>query len=90
MVVICWATTDNTYKMKNVFWTPLISDIHLNVNAIELIETRPSSRTGQSFEKLSHCHKIQLIGTVEDHALYSESFGQVFGCFSFSSAYSFF
>lgn len=41
---------------------------------------------GQAFEKLAHCHKIQLVGAVENHRLDGESLSQIFGGFCFSCA----
>ncbi len=31
---------------------------HLDVNAVELVEARPGTRTGQSFEELAHGHVV--------------------------------
>lgn len=41
---------------------------------------------GKPLEEFPHGHKIQLIGTIEDDALYRESLGQILGGLRFSSA----
>lgn len=50
---------------------------------------RRKDRTSQrlpreTFEELSHRHKVQLIGTIEHYTLYGERFGEVLGRFRFA------
>lgn len=53
----------------------------------ELIQRK--GRTSQrlpceTFEELSHRHKVQLIGTIEHYTLYGERFGEILGGFRFA------
>ena len=52
---------------------------------VEFIKTRPSTTTGQSFEKFPHLLVIQTITAIEHHALLRQCFGQIFGRFGFTS-----
>lgn len=42
---------------------------HLQLNAVEFVEARPSTGLGQTFEELAHCFVVKAIGTVEHHTL---------------------
>lgn len=54
--------------------------------AVELVETGPRPRLGQSLEELSHGLVVEPVGTVEHNALLSNGLGQVFACFCLAGA----
>ena len=59
---------------------------HFDIDSVELIETGPSSTLGQTREESAHHLVVKSIRAVEDHALYSQCFGEILGGFSLSSS----
>jgi hypothetical protein len=50
---------------------------HLNVNAVELIETSPGTTRRQTSKESAHHVHIETIGAVENHTLDGKGFSQI-------------
>eukprot|EP00959_Pyramimonas_sp_CCMP1952_P267506 5593186-Pyramimonas_sp.AAC.1 len=51
--------------------------VHLEVDAVELIEARPRARGGQPLKELGHGEVVQAVRAVEHHALHRNRLGQI-------------
>lgn len=59
---------------------------NLNVDSVELVEAAPGAALSETGEESSHHFVVETVGAVEDDALNSECFGEIFCGFSFTGA----
>lgn len=71
------STSLNSQNLLSYHWE------YFQVNPVEFIKARPCTTGCKSFEKLAKSNVVKTIWAVKHNALFSNSLGQVLGCFSF-------
>jgi len=59
---------------------------YLKVDSVELVEARPSTAGGETFEEFGHLLVVQTIGTVEHNTLTGQGLGEIFDSLCLTSA----